>query len=67
MKGREFVRIMGHLRGVQNLEVAVAKAIALVDLADAQHRQRDAERMPAGIELARAADPAPGDAAQHLG
>jgi ABC-2 type transport system ATP-binding protein len=41
MKGREFVRMMGKLRGVQNLESAVDKAIALVDLADAQHRQMD--------------------------
>jgi len=38
MKGREFVRMMGELRGVSNLEQAVDKAIALVDLADAQHR-----------------------------
>ena len=38
MKGREFVRMMGELRGVSNLEHAVDKAIALVDLADAQHR-----------------------------
>ncbi len=41
MKGREFVRMMGKLRGVQNLESAVDKAIALVDLADAQHRPMD--------------------------
>jgi len=32
MKGREFVRMMGELRGVSNLEHAVDKAIALVDL-----------------------------------
>ncbi len=38
MKGREFVRMMGKLRGVENLDAAVDKAIALVDLADAQHR-----------------------------
>ena len=38
MKGREFVRMMGRLRGVTNLEAAVDKAIGLVDLADAQHR-----------------------------
>ena len=38
MKGREFVRMMGKLRGVQNLEQAVDRAIELVDLADAQHR-----------------------------
>jgi ABC-2 type transport system ATP-binding protein len=38
MKGREFVRMMGRLRGVPRLEHAVDRAIALVDLADAQHR-----------------------------
>lgn len=38
MKGREFVRMMGRLRGVKNLEAAVDRAIGLVDLADAQHR-----------------------------
>jgi ABC-2 type transport system ATP-binding protein len=38
MKGREFVRMMGRLRGVQDLDAAVDRAIALVDLADAQHR-----------------------------
>jgi ABC-2 type transport system ATP-binding protein len=38
MKGREFVRMMGRLRGVLRLEHAVDRAIALVDLADAQHR-----------------------------
>ncbi len=38
MKGREFVRMMGKLRGVANLEAAVDRAIELVDLADAQHR-----------------------------
>ena len=38
MKGREFVRMMGRLRGVTNLEAAVDKAIGLVDMADAQHR-----------------------------
>src|SRR4030095_1784643 len=41
MKGRDFVRMMGRLRGVQDLERAVDKAIALVDLADAQHRPMD--------------------------
>lgn len=41
MKGREFVRMMGKIRGVQNLEAAVDKAIDLVDLADAQHRPMD--------------------------
>jgi ABC-2 type transport system ATP-binding protein len=38
MKGRDFVRAMGKLRGVKNLESEVDRAIALVDLADAQHR-----------------------------
>jgi ABC-2 type transport system ATP-binding protein len=38
MKGREFVRMMGRLRGVTDLDAAVDRAIALVDLADAQHR-----------------------------
>jgi len=38
MTGREFVRMMGRLRGVQPLDEAVDRAIALVDLADAQHR-----------------------------
>lgn len=38
MKGRDFVRTMGRLRGVANLEAAVDRAIDLVDLADAQHR-----------------------------
>jgi ABC-2 type transport system ATP-binding protein len=38
MTGREFVRTMGHLRAVDDLETAVDRAIALVDLADAQHR-----------------------------
>jgi len=38
MKGREFVRMMARLRGVSNLEAAVDRAIALVDLAEAQHR-----------------------------
>src|SRR5688572_15901024 len=41
MKGREFVRMMGKLRGIPNLEAAVDRAIALVDLADAQHRRMD--------------------------
>ena len=41
MKGRDFVRMMGKIRGVQNLEAAVDKAIDLVDLADAQHRPMD--------------------------
>jgi ABC-2 type transport system ATP-binding protein len=38
MKGREFVRMMGRLRGVLHLEHAVDRAIALVNLANAQHR-----------------------------
>jgi ABC-2 type transport system ATP-binding protein len=38
MKGREFVRMMGKLRKVRNLEAAVDRAIQLVDLEDAQHR-----------------------------
>ena len=38
MKGREFVTMMGKLRGVPELEEAVDRAIALVDLEDAQHR-----------------------------
>jgi ABC-2 type transport system ATP-binding protein len=38
MKGREFVRMMGRLRGVTDLEPAVDRAIELVDLAAAQHR-----------------------------
>ena len=38
LKGRDFVRTMAQLRGVQNIEAAVDKAIKLVDLADAQHR-----------------------------
>jgi ABC-2 type transport system ATP-binding protein len=39
MKGREFVRMMGTLRKVPNLDDAVDRAIALVDLADVQHRR----------------------------
>ena len=41
MKGREFVRTMGRIRRVDNLERAVDRAIGLVDLADAQHRSMD--------------------------
>ena len=41
MKGRDFVRMMGSLRGVKDLEVATDRAIALVDLADAQHRSME--------------------------
>jgi ABC-2 type transport system ATP-binding protein len=39
MTGREFVRMMGKLRGVSLLDEAVDRAIDLVDLVDAQHRQ----------------------------
>ncbi|MGD8869773.1 MAG: ABC transporter ATP-binding protein [Gemmatimonadales bacterium] len=39
LKGREFVKMMARLRGVEDLEDAVDRAIALVDLADAQHRR----------------------------
>ncbi len=38
MKGRDFVKMMARLRGVTNIDVAVDKAIGLVDLADAAHR-----------------------------
>ena len=38
LKGRDFVTMMGRLRGVTHLEAAVDRAIALVDLEDAQHR-----------------------------
>jgi ABC-2 type transport system ATP-binding protein len=41
MKGREFVTMMGELRGVSNLSAAVDKAIARVDMADSQHRALD--------------------------
>ena len=41
MKGRDFVRMMGRLRGVDALEDAVDRAIALVDMGDAQHRRMD--------------------------
>ena len=41
MKGREFVRMMGSLRGVKDLDAATDRAIALVDLADAQHRSME--------------------------
>ena len=41
MTGREFVRMMGRLRLVDRLEDAVDRAIALVDLADAQDRAMD--------------------------
>jgi ABC-2 type transport system ATP-binding protein len=41
MKGREFVELMGRIRGVPNLRSAVDRAIEFVDLADAQHRRMD--------------------------
>jgi ABC-2 type transport system ATP-binding protein len=41
MTGREFVTMMGKLRKVPNLSAAVDRAIALVDLEDAQHRRMD--------------------------
>lgn len=41
MKGREFVTMMGRLRNVPDLQKAVDRAIALVDMADAQHRPLD--------------------------
>ncbi|MCZ6539296.1 MAG: ABC transporter ATP-binding protein [Chloroflexi bacterium] len=39
MKGRDFVKMMARLRGVTNVDAAVDKAIGIVDLADAAHRQ----------------------------
>ena len=41
MTGREFVRAMARIRGVTDVEAAVDRAIALVDLAEAQHRRLD--------------------------
>src|SRR5687767_6632099 len=41
MKGRDFVRAMGRLRGVRDLDAATDRAIALVDMADAQDRPMD--------------------------
>ncbi|MEO8333936.1 MAG: ABC transporter ATP-binding protein [bacterium] len=41
MKGREFVTMMARLRDVPDVEAAVDRAIALVDLADAQHRSME--------------------------
>jgi ABC-2 type transport system ATP-binding protein len=41
MTGRQFVRMMGKLRSVADLEPAVDRAITMVDLADAQHRPMD--------------------------
>ncbi|HEU4829987.1 MAG TPA: ABC transporter ATP-binding protein [Gemmatimonadales bacterium] len=41
MTGRDFVRTMGKLRGVPDLERAVDRAVALVDLEEAQHRSME--------------------------
>jgi ABC-2 type transport system ATP-binding protein len=41
MKGREFVSMMARLRNVPDIENAVDRAIAMVDLGDAQHRPMD--------------------------
>ena len=41
MTGRDFVRAMGRIRHVPDLEDAVDRAIGLVDMADAQHRRLD--------------------------
>jgi ABC-2 type transport system ATP-binding protein len=41
MRGRDFVRAMARLRGVRDVERAVDRAVAMVDLADAQHRPMD--------------------------
>jgi ABC-2 type transport system ATP-binding protein len=41
MTGRQFVRAMGRIRDVRDIESAVDRAIALVDLADAHHRRMD--------------------------
>ena len=41
MTGREFVRMMAELRNVPNVNEAVDRAIAFVDLEDAQHRAMD--------------------------
>ena len=38
LKGHDFVRMMGRLRGVKDLDSAVEKAIGFVDLAEASHR-----------------------------
>ncbi len=38
MKGRDFVKMMGQLRGVSNIDAAADKAINLVDLAEASLR-----------------------------
>jgi ABC-2 type transport system ATP-binding protein len=39
LTGRDFVRMMGRLRGVQDLDGAVERAIGFVDLADAADRR----------------------------
>lgn len=41
LTGRQFVRTMAELRGVEDPDAAVDRAIAHVDLADAQHRRMD--------------------------
>ena len=41
MTGREFVRMMGELRGVRDIGGAVDRAIGLVDMADAADRPMD--------------------------
>ena len=41
MRGRDFVRMMGRIRRVPDLERAVDRAIEQVDMADAQHRPMD--------------------------
>ena len=41
MTGHEFVTMMARLRGVAHLDDAVDRAIALVDMADAQHRRME--------------------------
>ena len=41
MTGRQFVTMMAELREVRDREAAVDRAIAMVDLADAQHRRMD--------------------------
>jgi len=38
LKGRDFVRMMGRLRGVKDLDAAVERAIGYVDLAEAASR-----------------------------
>lgn len=41
MTGRQFVTMMAELREVRDREAAVDRAIAMVDLAEAQHRRMD--------------------------